>query len=427
MPGTTPLASTPQTKPVGAHSTAEPRLGEVTCDVVIVGGGIVGLATALALVEKRPALRVVVLEKEREVGSHQTGHNSGVVHAGIYYRPGSLRATLCREGVGLMREFCEANDLPYVECGKVVVATSQEEAARLDALLERGTANGVPGLRMLTRGELNDLEPNVNGIGAIHSPTTAIADYGAVARKMAELLEERGARVLRGAAARSIATDARGVQVHGPGFAVRAGFLVNCAGLHSDSVARLCGLEPRVRVVPFRGEYYLLRPGLEGLVRRLVYPVANPALPFLGVHFTPTVDGRTEAGPNAVLALAREGYRLTAFNVGDVAGTLGFPGFWRLAARFWRVGAFEYYRSLSKAAFVRSLQHLVPSVTSDDLVPGPAGVRAQAVNRAGELVDDFVFQAGRNSLHVLNAPSPAATASLAIGRHVASQVPAGRA
>ena len=417
----------PAPPPAGAGPAPEGRvawLGEVAGDVVIVGGGIVGLATALALSESRPGARLVILEKEADVGRHQTGHNSGVVHSGIYYKPGSFKATLCREGVGLMRAFCAANGLPFVECGKVIVATSEAETGPLETLYERGTANGVPGLRLLSREELAELEPNVSGVKGILSPTTAIADDGAVARRLAEILEGRGARVVRGARATAVRTDASGVQVHGPGFAVRAGYLVNCAGLHADAVARLAGLEPAVRIVPFRGEYYLLREGREGLVRRLVYPVPNPALPFLGVHFTPTVAGRTEAGPNAVFAFAREGYRLAAFDAADTAATLAFPGFWHLAARFWRVGAYEYYRSLSKAAFVRSLQALVPTVTSDDLEPGPAGVRAQAVDRAGRLVDDFAFLAGYRSLHVLNAPSPAATASLAIGRHVAAKVAA---
>lgn len=392
------------------------------CDVVIVGGGIVGLASALALHGARPDLELVVLEKEAEVGSHQTGHNSGVVHSGIYYRPGSFKAELCRQGVALLREFCQEHDVPYTECGKVIVATDASELAPLQELLGRGVANGVPGLRLLGPDELRELEPNVRGLQAIHSPTTAITDYGAVARTLAQALTGRGVTVLKNAKVGAVVNGGRGVTVHGPGLEVTARYLVNCAGLHADVVARLCGLTPDMQIVPFRGEYYLLTQARTELVRNLVYPVPNAALPFLGVHFTRTIDGGMEAGPNAVLAFAREGYKMTTFDLDDTARTLGFEGFWRLARRFWRVGAYEYYRSFSKAAFVASLQRLVPSIVASDLVPGHSGVRAQAVARDGRLVDDFVFMEGVHSLHVLNAPSPAATASLAIGKHVAAKL-----
>lgn len=389
--------------------------------MAIVGAGIVGLATALALSGERPDLNVVILDKEPGVGRHQTGHNSGVVHSGIYYRPGSDKARLCREGVGLMREFCQEHGLPYQECGKVIVATSDAELAPLAELLERGGANGVPGLRPLDPSELKELEPNVHGLRAIYSPTTAITDYGAVALKLAELLTARGVRVQLGAELGAARAGASGLDLLGVGFGLKARYLINCAGLYSDRVARMCGLAPGLQIVPFRGEYFMLRPAARGLVRHLVYPVPNAALPFLGVHFTPTVGGEVEAGPNAVLAFAREGYDLTTVDVPETLGTLGFGGFWRLARQYWRAGAYEYYRSLSRGAFLRSLQRLVPGIGAADLGARAAGVRAQAVDARGRLLDDFAFLEGANSLHVLNAPSPAATASLAIGRHVAAK------
>lgn len=405
-----------------AASAGAGHPAELECDVVVVGGGIVGLATARSIARARPGTVVVVLEKERSVATHQTGRNSGVVHSGIYYRPGSLKAALCREGVGLMREFTREHGVPYVECGKVIVATSEPEVSRLRTLLERGGANGVPGLRWLEGRELAAVEPNVSGLAAVLSPTTAITDYGAVARALANELPMHSGRVLTGAHVTAVSTSGDGVRVSGPGFSVTARYLVNCAGLHSDEVARLAGVAPRVRIVPFRGEYYLLRSEKHGLVEHLVYPVPDPALPFLGVHFTRTVAGGIEAGPNAVLAFSREGYGALTVSTHDLVGVFGYAGFWRLAARFWKVGAYEYFRSFSKAAFTRSLQRLVPSVTSADLLPGPRGVRAQAVDEEGRLVDDFVFEAGPQALHVLNAPSPAATASLAIGRYVAGRV-----
>lgn len=397
----------------------------LTARVVVIGGGIVGLATAYALTERLPGESIVVLEKEGEVALHQTGRNSGVVHSGIYYKPGSFKARLCREGVGLMREFCQAESLPYAECGKVIVATSEAERAPLETLFERGQANGVPGLRMLTSAELAEMEPNVHGLAAISSPSTAIVDYGAISRRLAELLRAAGVTILLGARVTEVRSAGAGLEVSGPGFEVSAGYLVNCAGLHSDAVARMAGLEPDVRIVPFRGEYYLLTPAKRALVRRLIYPVPDPALPFLGVHFTPTVSGEVEAGPNAVFAFAREGYSWTKVDLADTAGTLASKGFWKLARRYWKVGAYEYYRSFSKAAFVRSLQRLVPFISESDLTRGPAGVRAQAVDSEGRLVDDFAFAETPNSLHVLNAPSPAATASLAIGRYVAAKLPLG--
>ncbi len=393
-----------------------------TADFAVIGGGIVGLATAWAIATAFPSERVVVLEKEPEVAAHQTGRNSGVVHSGIYYLPGSLKARLCREGVGLLKAFCLEHSIRYNECGKVIVATNGAELPALQRLHERGISNGVPSLRLVDIDELARLEPHAHGVGAIHSPTTAITDYPAVARKLVELLRSRGATVRTGAKVTTINANQQQILVAGPGFELRTRFLVNCAGLHSDHVATMTGAEPSVRIVPFRGEYYKLRPERHDLVRGLIYPVPDPELPFLGVHFTRMVSGEVEAGPNAVFALAREGYTFTTVSVRDTLETIAYRGAWRLAAKYWRAGVYEVHRSLSKAAFVRSLRKLVPEITSADLVRGPAGVRAQAIDAKGRLVDDFAFARTPNSLHVLNAPSPAATAALAIGEYVAKEI-----
>jgi (S)-2-hydroxyglutarate dehydrogenase len=394
-------------------------MNDHTYDVAIVGGGIVGLATALGLTERFPRCAVVIVEKEPQLTRHQTGHNSGVIHAGIYYQPGSFKAQLCVEGVRLMKAFCEANGVPYENCGKVIVATTPDELPRLQMLHERGTANGVDGLRMMEAGELRDIEPHARAVRALHSPNTAIVDYSAVASAMATQLERRGVQILTAAVVRTIARRSDGLVLDTGRGAVRARNLVNCAGLYADSVARLMGVQPDVRIIPFRGEYYTLRPERH-VVRGLVYPVPDPEFPFLGVHFTKRISGEMEAGPNAVLAFAREGYRMSTVNVGELLGVLGYRGFWAMASKYWRTGTYEFYRSLSKRAFVRALQRLVPDVREDDLVPGGAGVRAQAVSPDGALVDDFKVTETANAIHVLNAPSPAATASLAIGRHIAA-------
>jgi len=387
-----------------------------TYDVVIVGGGIVGLATALALTERFPRCAVVIVEKEPQLARHQTGHNSGVIHAGIYYKPGSFKAQLCVEGVRLMKAFCEANGVAYETCGKVILATTADELPRLQMLYERGTANGVAGLRMMEAGELRDIEPHARAVRALHSPHTAIVDYGAVASAMATQLERRGVQILTGAEVRTIARRSNGLALDTSSGSVLAH---NCAGLYADSVARLMGVQPDVHIIPFRGEYYTLRPERH-VVRGLVYPVPDPEFPFLGVHFTKRISGEMEAGPNAVLAFAREGYRMRTVNVGELLGVLGYRGFWAMARKYWRTGSYEFYRSLSKRAFVRALQRLVPDVRTDDLAPGGAGVRAQAVSPDGALIDDFKITETANAIHVLNAPSPAATASLAIGRHIAA-------
>jgi L-2-hydroxyglutarate oxidase LhgO len=387
-------------------------------DVAVIGAGIVGLATARALQQRHPDLKVVVIDKEREVARHQTRHNSGVVHAGIYYRPGSLKAKLCREGVARLRAYCEARGLAYDRCGKVIVATSEAELPRLEALYERGVQNGVPDLRRLDAGELRRHEPHAAGIAAIHSPDTAIVDYPEIARSLAREFREHGGTLQLGDGL--VAVEGRESVLHLKlqHSRLEAGSLVNCAGLYADEIARRAGAEVRVRIVPFRGEYYLLKEHARHLVRTLIYPVPDPALPFLGVHLTKTVHGEVEAGPNAVFAFAREGYSLTRVVPRELLATLGYRGFWPIAKRYWRVGAYEIYRSLSKRAFVRSLQRLVPVLGEGDIVRAGAGVRAQAVSEAGELVDDFVFSESERALHVLNAPSPAATASLAIAEHI---------
>jgi (S)-2-hydroxyglutarate dehydrogenase len=404
------------------RSLVVPTAATVDADVVVIGGGIVGLATADALVRAHPGLKLVLLEKEDGVARHQTGRNSGVVHAGIYYAPGSLKARLSVAGVGKLRAYCETHGVAFDAVGKVIVATDESELPRLEALLERGTANGVPGLRLIDADELRDLEPHAAGVRAIHSPGTAIVDYPGVCHALADGLRRAGARVETGAPVIAISEDARGLTVTTPALRVRARRLVACAGLHADRVARLAGATPDVAIVPFRGEYYFLEPHARDRVRGLIYPVPDPALPFLGVHLTRTVHGEVEAGPNAVFALAREGYTHRTIVARDVFEAFAFPGFWRLAGRQWRTGAYEYWRSFRTAAFVRSLQKLMPSLTAADVRRGGAGVRAQAIGRDGRLVEDFVFAETERALHVLNAPSPAATASLAIGEHLAARV-----
>lgn len=389
------------------------------CDVLVVGGGIVGLSTAYAITRARPGTRVVVLEKEPGPALHQTGRNSGVIHSGIYYRPGSFKARFAVRGAAEMVKFCAEHDLPHEVSGKLIVATDQEELPRLHALVQRGRENGVP-VRELGPAQIAEYEPHVRGAGAIHVGSTGVCDYGAVARCLARLAEDAGAFVRYGAEARVIGRRGAAVAVRtGLGEVLRARALVNCAGLHSDRVARLAGDDPGVRIVPFRGEYFELAPGRTELVRGLVYPVPDPAFPFLGVHLTRGIDGTVHLGPNAVPALAREGYGRLTVRPGELAETVGWPGSWQLARRHWRYGAGEVRRSLSKRAFTQAARRLLPELTAEDLIPAPSGVRAQAVLRDGTLVDDFLFTESPRMVHVLNAPSPAATASLPIGREVA--------
>ncbi|MGB8760808.1 MAG: L-2-hydroxyglutarate oxidase [Candidatus Sulfotelmatobacter sp.] len=387
-------------------------------DVMIVGGGIIGLSVALEITQRFPRLRTLLLEKEDRVGRHQSGHNSGVIHSGIYYKPGSLKAKLCVAGAAAMIEFCRERGIPHSVCGKVIVATSQEELQPLEELRRRGEANGVAGVRLIGSAELRDLEPNAAGLQALVVPSTGVTDYVAVCDKYAELIVDRDGSILTSAEVLSINRGASEIVVETRRGAFSTTYLINCAGLFSDRLSRMAGDEPEVTIAPFRGEYYDLVPERSSLVRALIYPVPDPRFPFLGVHFTRRVSGRVDAGPNAVLAFRREGYRRTDFKLKDLASSLAFPGFWRMAAKYWRSGFAEVHRSFSKPAFVRALQRLVPAVRDEDLVPGGSGVRAQALKRDGTLVDDFQFVQSPKMLHVLNVPSPAATASLMIGRAI---------
>ena len=385
--------------------------------VAIVGGGIVGLATAWQLLGRYPDARVTVLEKETDVGAHQTGHNSGVLHSGIYYKPGTLRARNCRTGKRAMEEFCAEHGVPYDICGKVIVAISEPELPLLERIHERGQQNGVR-CELIGPERLKELEPHTPGIRAIHVPEAGIVNFREVARKLAELIAARGGEVQCGARVRALEQNGSEIAIESTGGEVVADYLVTCAGLQSDRVARLTGARPEAKVLPFRGEYYDLKPEVQHLCRNLIYPVPDPNFPFLGVHFTRMIEGGVECGPNAVLAFAREGYRKTDFNMCDFGEALAYRGFRRLAWKYWRTGMGEMWRSWSKAAFVKALQRLVPAIKSEHLVPGRTGVRAQAISPDGTIVDDFVIEAQDRVVNVLNAPSPAATSSLNIGKLV---------
>ena len=387
-------------------------------DVVVVGAGIIGLATAMTLTRSNPRLRVAVLEKEPDIGLHQTAHNSGVIHAGIYYTEGSKKANLCSVGGRMLRRYCDEHGIEYVNCGKVIVAVNEGELPVLEELRRRGSANGAVGLESIGAERLRELEPHAAGIKAIYSPNTGIVDYGQIARAMAAEVRDGGGELLVNARVIRAVQDNGRLRLETSRGELNAGGVINCAGLHADALARLMGVETGVRIIPFRGEFYTLRPERTALVRGLIYPVPDPRLPFLGVHFTRKTDGTVEAGPNAVLALAREGYRKTDIDVAEVLGIISYRGFWRMSMSHWRAGIAEELRSFRKGAFVRSLQRLVPEVRKGDLQSSAAGVRAQAVDTKGWLLQDFSIVATRNSIHVLNAPSPAATACLAIGRHI---------
>lgn len=391
-------------------------------DVAIIGGGIVGFATALGLLEAEPGLRLVVLEKETRVGQHQTGHNSGVVHSGVYYQPGSLKAKLCVDGVHKLRTFCETEGLAFEAYGKVLVAVDQSEVPALEEIHRRGIANGVEGLRELDPAGIREIEPHAAGVSGLHVPGTASVDFQQIAEAMARRIENLGGEVRLNSEVVSIVNGVSQIGIGSTSGDLSAGYLVNCAGLQCDRIARMAGADPHVQIVPFRGEYYKIKDERSYLVNGMIYPVPDPRFPFLGVHFTRTVTGDVEAGPNAVLALSREGYRWGSLDTGDLWETLRNPGLWVVARKYWKTGIGEMVRSASPRAFVAALQRLVPAVRVDDVVRAGAGVRAQAMDRQGNLLDDFAFEESPRALHVLNAPSPAATASLAIGEYLAGMV-----
>lgn len=397
-------------------------------DLTIIGGGIIGLATAMQMGEKYPKVKLLVLEKENRIASHQSGHNSGVIHAGIYYKPGSLKAETCAAGRRALLDFCERNGISYELCGKVIVATHHEEIPRLEELFRRGTANNVPGLEMIGPERLRELEPYVQGVRAVYSPATGIIDFVQVAEAYARQVKEQGGEILTSCEVTNIVQREEGMMIQTPGAEFNSKYLLNCGGLFSDRIARMMtpsdfrSADPEVRIVPFRGEYYKLIPEKRFLVKGLIYPAPDPRFPFLGVHFTRTVHGYVEAGPNAVLAFAREGYKKTDINLRDLWETLSYKGFQSLARKYWRMGLEENYRSLSKRAFTNALQRLVPAIREEDLMSGGSGVRAQAIAPDGTLLDDFVIKRIGNAVHVLNAPSPGATASLAIGKKIVEMV-----
>ncbi|MHB0972237.1 MAG: L-2-hydroxyglutarate oxidase [Thermoanaerobaculia bacterium] len=393
----------------------------MTYDFAVIGGGIVGLATARELQRRRPGARIAVVEKEPRWAAHQTGHNSGVIHSGIYYNPGSMKARLGREGNRSMVRFCEERGIPYDVCGKVIVATRPDEVPRLDAIYRRARENGIEA-RQLTPMEAVDREPHLACLAAVIVPSTGIVNYALVCEILASDLKEGGADLFLGTNVTRLESRDDVHRVHAGDQVLETRFLIACAGLQSDRIAKLDGVDPCAQIVPFRGEYYELRPERRGLVRHLIYPVPNPDFPFLGVHFTRMIDGSVHAGPNAVLAFKREGYRKSDFSPRDLGEALLFPGFWRLAARNMREGMREMRRSFSKRLFTESLRQMIPEIREHDLVPATAGVRAQAMRRDGALVDDFLIVRGERSLHVCNAPSPAATASLEIAKEIVDEI-----
>ena len=390
-------------------------------DVIIIGGGIVGLATAYKLLEQKPELKLRILEKEKSIGLHQSGHNSGVIHSGIYYKPGSVKAKNCRRGVEELLLFCDKFNVQYDLCGKVIVAVNLEEVNRLDALYKRGLENGISNIRIVDSQELKDLEPHATGIKAIHVPSTGIINYTSVVDELAKQIIKRGGEIKTKATVKGFVRKAGECIVNTQMCDYPTELVINCAGLYSDKIAQLAGENSSISIIPFRGEYYVLKPESRHLVNSLIYPVPDPRLPFLGVHFTRRIDGSVEAGPNAVLATAREGYRRRDFNFQETWELLTNPGVWKIGRNYWKTGMGEYTRSLFKPLFVKALQYLVPAIQGSDLVPGGSGVRAQAMDETGKLLDDFCIVQSERFIHVLNAPSPAATASFAIGSTIADQ------
>lgn len=391
-------------------------------DVIIVGGGIVGLATALKVKEQSPDLHVAILEKEAKLAAHQTGNNSGVIHSGLYYKPGSLKAINCIQGYHMLLDFCKEQNIPYDLCGKIVVATKEDQLGQLEKLYQRGIDNGLSGLRYLNAEELRNYEPHCAGIKGIFVPQTGIVDYKEVSKKIAEKFTSLGGIIQTGQKVIEINVGSGKVEVVTPTNAFSCKLMVNCAGLYCDKIAEMAGQNLDVRIIPFRGEYYSVKPEKASLVRNLIYPVPDPNFPFLGVHFTRRINGEIEAGPNAVFAFRREGYKKTSFKWGEFWGSLVWRGFRKVALKYWKTGLGEYYRSFSKRAFTKALQELVPAIQQEDLVPAGAGVRAQACDRNGGLIDDFYIREAEGCIHVLNAPSPAATSSLSIGKTISELV-----
>jgi L-2-hydroxyglutarate oxidase len=388
-------------------------------DITIIGAGIVGLATAYKIQEKNPGLKIQVLEKENRVSAHQTGNNSGVIHSGIYYKPGSLKARNCTYGYKLLLDYCDENDIPYEICGKVIIASDKQELPGMEFLYKRGIENGLEGLKLLKKDELNDYEPHVIGMGGIWVPQTGIIDFKKVSQKLEENIKAKGAEFYFGQKVQGIKIKKREAIISTPSQSFSSKLVINCAGLYSDKIARYTHQNVSVKIIPFRGEYYKIKPGKRHLVKNLIYPVPDPSFPFLGVHFTRMIDGGIEAGPNAVLAFAREGYKKTQINFPELAETLTWPGFLKVASKYWKTGFGEMYRSFSKKAFTRALQKLIPEIEEKDLEIGGAGVRAQACDRSGGLMDDFLIYENENAINICNAPSPAATSSLSIGEAIA--------
>lgn len=391
-------------------------------DVIIIGAGIIGLATAYKLVEKNPSLKICLLEKESGAAMHQTGHNSGVIHSGIYYKPGSLKAVNCIRGYKMLLDFCNANDIQYEICGKIIVATEEKELMPLKTLYERGIENGLEGIKELSVTELKEAEPKVTGIKGILVPQTGIVDYKIVSAKISEIISDKGVEIKFCDEVRNINLNGSSVEVKTKSSSYTSSVLISCAGLYSDKIASMLNDKIDFRIIPFRGEYYSLKDSSRHLIRNLIYPVPDPEFPFLGVHFTRRIDGMTEAGPNAVLAFKKEGYKKTDINFKEAFETLSYGGFHKVARKFWKTGFYEIYRSLSKKEFVKSLQRLVPEITGDDLVPGGSGVRAQACDKDGKLIDDFLFIENERVINVCNAPSPAATSCFSIGDTISEKV-----
>ncbi|MEK6480673.1 L-2-hydroxyglutarate oxidase [Catalinimonas sp. 4WD22] len=387
-------------------------------DIVVIGGGIVGLATALKIKEQKPALKLALIDKEQKLAAHQTGHNSGVIHSGIYYKPGSLKAQNCIRGYQMLLDFCDKHEITYDLCGKVIVATCQQEIPQLDKIFERGTQNGLQNLKRISKSELKEYEPHVNGVDAIFVPQTGIIDYKVVANTYAKLIEKLDGSIFSGHKVTDIVSKGSETHVITDKRTFETSLVVNCAGLYSDKIARLTSEKLNLKIIPFRGEYYEIKPERQYLVNNLIYPVPDPNFPFLGVHFTRMIHGGVEAGPNAVLAFQREGYTKSDINLKELAETLSWPGFQKVAMKYWKTGFGEMYRSFSKSAFTKALQKLIPEIKEADLEVAEAGVRAQACDREGGLIDDFLILEEKEAINVCNAPSPAATSSLSIGQTV---------